>query len=341
HNQALDPGETDVDCGGSVCGPCATDRACLGPIDCASGSCTNLRCGSASCTDSVLNQDETAVDCGGLTCPACTAGQSCDSGRDCQSQVCMQTSCASASCADFTQNGSETGVDCGGGCPGCATGLGCSVATDCSSSVCSSGVCQAPRCDDQIKNGSESDIDCGTGCTLCAIGRTCLAGGDCTSGVCTAGQCAPYLHAEFAANDPEMSTATPHPFLRIVNDGTAAVPLHELTLRYYYSKEPAGSEAFSCYWVSIGDCPTLAPATFHDLSPKTATADRYLEISFVASAPSLTAKQNIEIHDAFFIPNYPFFTQTNDYSFSTNTDFVTSQHVTVYRNGALVWGTEP
>src|SRR5450755_28768 len=199
----------------------------------------------------------------------------------------MRKSCAAASCADFTQNGTETGVDCGGGCSGCASGLGCNAASDCASSVCMGNICQAPRCDDGVKNGSESDTDCGTGCTPCAIGRACIASGDCSSGVCTASKCAPPVHAEVAAGDPNATTNTPQPDVRIVNDSKLAVPLHELTLRYYYSKEPTGSEVFSCYWVSIG-CPVLGPAVFGDVSPKTPTADRYLELSFVASAPSLS-----------------------------------------------------
>jgi Cellulose binding domain len=141
--------------------------------------------------------------------------------------------------------------------------------------------------------------------------------------------------------DPAATTNTPQPQMRIVNDSKLAVPLSELTLRYYYSKEPTGSEVFACYWVSIGNCPVLGPAVFGDVSPKTPTADRYLELSFVASAPSLSAGQSVEIQDAFYIPTYPTFTQTNDYSFATNTDFETSSHITVYRNGILVWGVEP
>ena len=129
--------------------------------------------------------------------------------------------------------------------------------------------------------------------------------------------------------------------MRLVNDGKSAVPLAQLTARYYYSKEPTGSEVFSCYYVSIGDCPTLGPARFADVTPKTATADRYLEFSFVSNAPSLGANEAIEIHDAFYIADYPNFTQTNDYSFGVNTDFAISDHVTVYRNGVLVWGVEP
>jgi hypothetical protein len=215
------------------------------------------------------------------------------------------------------------------------------VADDCASAVCTGATCQAPRCDDKVKNGSESDTDCGTGCTLCAVGQACLTTNDCTSGVCTSGKCAPQLHAELATGDPSDSTNTPHPYFQIVNDSKVSVPLHELTLRYYYSKEPAGTEVFNCYYVTNDECPELSSASFSDFSPKTPTADRVLQLGFVASAPTLAAKQTVEIRGAFNVPSYDMFDQTNDYSFAVNTDFAVSQRVTVYRNGVLVWGTEP
>src|SRR5690606_17692605 len=43
-NAVLDPGETDVDCGGGDCRPCGYDQECQLARDCASASCTNDRC---------------------------------------------------------------------------------------------------------------------------------------------------------------------------------------------------------------------------------------------------------------------------------------------------------
>jgi len=293
--------------------------------------------------DSLLNQDETAVDCGGSRCPGCDTGQACATGGDCASGVCVQKACASPSCDDFTRNGAETGVDCGGGCPGCAPGLGCKVAADCTSSVCTSKVCQMPSCSDQIKNGAETDTDCGGSgaCARCPTGAACLIGGDCVSGACSSGQCASPLRAELNAADGSASTAQPHPFVRIVNQSSSSVPLSELTLRYYYSKEPSGDESFACYWFNLGDCASLVKATFANVTPKSAMADRYLELSFASGAPALPAGQTAEVHSAFYVASYSAFTQTNDYSFNASSTFATTNHITVYRNGVLVWGQEP
>ena len=64
--------ESDVDCGGPDCAPCADGRACGGDNDCRSRVCTGLVCQTPSCSDGFANGDETGVDCGG-SCPPCDA----------------------------------------------------------------------------------------------------------------------------------------------------------------------------------------------------------------------------------------------------------------------------
>jgi hypothetical protein len=92
-NGRIDPGEQDVDCGGT-CAACQT------------------------CGDGVQNQNETGVDCGGVCFPC----QTCSDGVRNQNET--QVDCggvcgACESCADSVQNQDETGVDCGGVCPAC------------------------------------------------------------------------------------------------------------------------------------------------------------------------------------------------------------------------------
>jgi len=156
-----------------------------------------------------------------------------------------------------------------------------------------------------------------------------------------AGTCQSTLHVDLLCSDRGPSATSPQPFFRIVNAGKFAVPLSSLSLRYYYSKEVTGDEHYNCYSVSGGDCTLLAPATFADVTPKIGTADRYLELHYASKAPPLGVNQSAEIHGAFFVPSYSPFTQTNDYSFSTNASFQTSTQVTLYENGVLIWGTEP
>jgi hypothetical protein len=56
-NAALDPGETDVDCGGSDCRPCGYDRQCQRAQDCATGSCSNDRCAPSLAVRCVCNSE--------------------------------------------------------------------------------------------------------------------------------------------------------------------------------------------------------------------------------------------------------------------------------------------
>lgn len=195
-NGALDPGETDVDCGGS-CPRCSTGKTCATNADCTSKVCDNgNKCAAPTCVDNVKNQSESDVDCGG-SCPDCPDGKACNDNNDCASGQCDNSTkkCVTkgAGCSDGVRNQKETDVDCGGGtCPPCATGKKCAIDADCSSKVCAAGLCAAPSCKDGKKNGAETDVDCGgPSCSPCGDGAACVDAADCSSGVCTTtGVCA-------------------------------------------------------------------------------------------------------------------------------------------------------
>ncbi|MDB4954806.1 MAG: hypothetical protein JWO36_2375 [Myxococcales bacterium] len=82
HDRVLDQDETDVDCGGSHCRPCAAGFACKSVSDCSTTGCNAGLCNEASCSDGRRDGFETDVDCGGL-CAKCRVGQRCASGGDC------------------------------------------------------------------------------------------------------------------------------------------------------------------------------------------------------------------------------------------------------------------
>ncbi len=79
--------ETDVDCGGFDCGPCATGLGCGADGDCIGGLCSGSTC-AATCTDTQQNNAETDVDCGGPDCGPCGIGQLCTAASDCASGKC-------------------------------------------------------------------------------------------------------------------------------------------------------------------------------------------------------------------------------------------------------------
>lgn len=183
-NGSADPGETDQDCGGSVCPPCDAGQTCNVAADCISGVCKGKQCQPPTCTDTVSNGKETGVDCGGADCPNCPTGEECKKHVDCQSHVCVAGICQAPSCVDGKKNGDETDQDCGGSCPPCPMGDDCALDADCQSQYCASGVCSDP-CSNGVLDVGETDVDCGgLVCDPCGVGQTCVCESDCASGVC-------------------------------------------------------------------------------------------------------------------------------------------------------------
>ena len=90
-NTIKDGVETDVDCGGNVCGKCIDGKTCIANTDCAGGACLNNVCVTPKCTDVATNGDETDTDCGGAICARCTIGKRCNAGSDCVSKTCSNT----------------------------------------------------------------------------------------------------------------------------------------------------------------------------------------------------------------------------------------------------------
>lgn len=130
------------------------------------------------------------------------------------------------------------------------------------------------------------------------------------------------------------------PHFEIQNNGASAEDMTALTLRYWYTAQGSTSQAYDCDYAQIG-CGSVN-ATFVAMSTPTATADHYFEVSFTGgSIASGTNSGEIQtrFHDASYAVT---FDQTQDYSFdASDTAYTQSNQVTLYRNGALVWGVEP
>jgi hypothetical protein len=86
--------ETDVDCGGPDCMPCADGKHCLVNSDCLSHVCIGGVCAAPTCSDGVKNGLETDIDCGGPVCPKCGLGKQCLVGSDCVSGICTNGVCS-------------------------------------------------------------------------------------------------------------------------------------------------------------------------------------------------------------------------------------------------------
>jgi FG-GAP-like repeat/FG-GAP repeat len=83
--------ETDIDCGGGACGPCAIGDSCRSDGDCEDSTCPGGTCTPLPCVNGVRDNGETDVDCGGGTCRPCAGGRTCVAATDCFNQMCAGT----------------------------------------------------------------------------------------------------------------------------------------------------------------------------------------------------------------------------------------------------------
>lgn len=92
-------GETDIDCGGDICGSCGEGSKCNIDSDCESDNCEFGRCKADGCNDGLLGPTEADVDCGGVCDTKCEEGKFCNSDTDCITGArCISDKCTT--CAD-------------------------------------------------------------------------------------------------------------------------------------------------------------------------------------------------------------------------------------------------
>ncbi|CAA9244454.1 MAG: GH9 / CBM3 / CBM44 [uncultured Cytophagales bacterium] len=148
------------------------------------------------------------------------------------------------------------------------------------------------------------------------------------------------LKVQYRNGDPSATDNAIKPHFQVVNAGTTAVPLSELKIRYWYTKEGSAGESFWCDYAVVGSSNTTG--RFVAVSP-VAGANGYLEVGFTPAAGSVAAGGNSgEVQARFSKTDWSNYTETGDYSYDpTKTAYTDWSRVTLYRNGVLVWGTEP
>lgn len=143
-----------------------------------------------------------------------------------------------------------------------------------------------------------------------------------------------YLAADTNATDNQIK-----PFFNIKNNGTTAVSLSNIKIRYYFTKEGNSDMKSWIDWAQIGG--SNIDRTFGTVTGT--NADTYVELSFTSGAGSIAAGgQTGEIQLRMSKANWSNLDETNDYSFDpTKTAYADWDKVTLYLNGTLVWGTAP
>jgi hypothetical protein len=140
---------------------------------------------------------------------------------------------------------------------------------------------------------------------------------------------------ELMANDQAVM-----PDFKLFNNGSTAIPLSEMTLRYWYTIDTNVAQTAWLDFAAVGNGNVVL--TLVPVSPVRTNADFYLQVGFTAAAGNLAAGANTSnVQTRFNKNDFSNYMEANDYSYTASGTFMTTTKVTAYRLGNLVYGTEP
>jgi len=131
--------------------------------------------------------------------------------------------------------------------------------------------------------------------------------------------------------------------MKLQNTGSSTYDLSKITIRYYYTSDDDKALTYYSDYVSIGS----ASATINDLSPAHEKANKYIEIKLASGTLGAAGSQwpnqsEVTVQGRVAKADWTNVDQSNDYSYpGPMSQFSENKLVTVYYNGALVYGTPP
>ncbi|MBD0378947.1 glycoside hydrolase family 44 protein [Paenibacillus sedimenti] len=131
------------------------------------------------------------------------------------------------------------------------------------------------------------------------------------------------------------------PNFKITNTGNTPINLSDLAIRYYFTIDGEEKPLSIGFWCSVPAYQTSVITQFVKMPIPSATADRYLEISFTPAAGTLAPGADVLMNTWINKSDWSNFDQSNDYSYTGTTEITDSDKATGYVSGNLKWGTEP
>ncbi|WAC15004.1 cellulose binding domain-containing protein [Dyadobacter pollutisoli] len=130
------------------------------------------------------------------------------------------------------------------------------------------------------------------------------------------------------------------PYMKIVNEGPVAVAYNELTARYWFTAENYAVINTWIDYAQLGNSKVKMKYVPLDLPRNGAYG--YIEYSFDASAGNLAVNGNSgPVQSRFANADWSILNEPDDYSYNAIATYQLNDHITLYRNGMLVYGTEP
>jgi len=174
-----------------------------------------------------------------------------------------------------------------------------------------------------------------TAALLCAV-ATCTLCLPVRAQAPAEGLCVQYRCAETGLESNQIKA-----HFQIANRTAAAVPLKELTIRYWYDDSSGKPQSFWCDYAALGK--ENVSAEFVALKKPLGIANCYVELGFSEGAGSVAAGGNSgEIQSRVSRQDWGNYDQLSAYSFEPSCkEWTEHPKVTLYRLGQLVWGQEP
>ncbi|WP_166437146.1 DUF4979 domain-containing protein [Niastella caeni] len=149
-----------------------------------------------------------------------------------------------------------------------------------------------------------------------------------------------HLVVQYKDGDTQVANSSIKPSLNLINQGSAALAYNELAIRYWLTAENyAGINTWIDY-AQLGS--GKVKMKYVSLSQPHNGAFGYIEYSFDSTAGALSAAGSSgDIQSRLANQNWANFNEADDYSYLNAPSYVSNDHITVYRNGVLVAGTEP
>jgi hypothetical protein len=138
----------------------------------------------------------------------------------------------------------------------------------------------------------------------------------------------------------QLSNNMIRPKLKIVNEDSISTGYNQLTARYWFTAENfAGLNTWIDY-AQMGN--SKVKTKYVSLPQPRNNAFDYIEYSFDATAGTLTAGSNSGVIESGAAnANWANFIESNDFSYQAGSAYAANSKITLYRNGTLIWGTEP